>query len=147
MHDPLPGLTAFLFRRRLLVTAIVLLALGVVMNGLGHLLAIAWFKHWWQIVPTYLGYVLPMALLLHKAPLGAAWRTAILAFIPLELFGYAVGSSVVADDNVIAAVLGPHNFTLAMVLLVSPTPLVGNRIADAIIKIHDKLGAPPSSMP
>lgn len=116
------------------------------MNAAGHALAIAWFKSWWQVVPCYLGYVLPLALLMRPLPLWARWRMSVLAFIPLELVGYAIGTSVIAEGNVIAAVVGPHNFTLAMVLLVSPTPLIGNAVVDVVGAAID--GAlPPSSSP
>ncbi len=147
MLDPLPGLSTFLIRRRVVVTAVILVIVGVTMNGLGHLLSIAWFKHWWQVLPCYLGFVLPVTLLLRGAPAAQAWRASILAFIPLELVGYAIGTSVVADGNVIARLLGEHNFTLVMVLIVSPTPLVANRCADKVIAAMDGFGSPPSSMP
>lgn len=150
MGDPLAALSALLLRRRFAVSAAVFLAMGFGMNALGHLLSIAWFKHWWQVVPCYLGYVLPLALVVRGSPTWMAWRTSVLAFIPLELIGYALGSSVVADGNIIAALLGPHNFTLVMVLLVSPTPLVGNVIIDRLLPVVDRLvdgWSPPSSMP
>lgn len=147
MRDPLPELSAALFRRRLIVTGVVLLGIGVVMNAAGHWLSIAWFKHWWQVAPCYLGYVLPLALLLHGTPTRQALATATLAFIPLELIGYAIGTSVIADGNLIARAFGPHNFTLVMVLLVAPTPLLGNAIANRVLRALDGLGAPPSSMP
>jgi hypothetical protein len=150
MGDPLAALSALLMRRRLAVSATVFLALGFAMNALGHLLSIAWFKHWWQVIPCYLGYVLPLALVVRGSSTWTAWRTSVLAFIPLELVGYALGSSVVADDNIIAALLGPHNFTLAMVLVVSPTPLLGNAIVDRLLPVVDRLldgGSPPSAMP
>ena len=125
-------------------SVVVFTGLGVVMNGVGHLFEIAWFKHWWQVFTCYLGYVLPLAVVLRPFPtLRERWAFSILAFIPLELVGYAVGSSVIADGNIIAAVVGPHNFTLAMVLLVSPTPLVGNAIVDFL----RRLSAPPTSTP
>jgi hypothetical protein len=150
MADPLASLSALLARRRLAVSALVFLAMGFLMNGAGHLLSIAWFKHWWQVVPCYLGYVLPLALVVRGSTPWVAWRTAVLAFIPLELIGYALGSSVVADGNVIATLLGPHNFTLAMVLLVSPTPLIGNAVVDRLLPVVDRIldgWSPPSSMP
>lgn len=150
MADPLADLSVMLLRRRLVVSALVFLALGFVMNAVGHVLSIAWFKHWWQVVPCYLGYVLPLSLLLRGTPLAPAWRASILAFIPLELVGYAIGTSVVADGNIIASLLGAHNFTLVMVLLVSPTPLVGTWLVDRILPVLDRLvdgWQPPSSTP
>jgi hypothetical protein len=131
--------------RTLGASAVVFVALGVVMNGLGHALSLAWFRHWWQVLPCYLGYVLPLALLVRDRPLATAWTTSILAFIPLELCGYALGTSVIADDNVIARLLGPHNFTLAMVLLVSPTPIAGNALVDGVLRLWPE--PPPPSAP
>lgn len=147
MSDPLNDLSAVLFRRRLQLTAVVLLVIGVVMNTLGHAFGIAWFRHWWQILPTYLGYVLPLSLWLRGTPTWRAWQRSVLVFIPLELVGYGLGTSVIGDGNVISALLGPHNFTLAMVLLVSPIPLVANRLVDVLEHLLDTAGAPPSSMP
>jgi hypothetical protein len=150
MSDPLAALSALLLRRRLAVSAAVFLVMGFAMNAIGHLLAIAWFKQWWQVAPCYLGYVMPLALLVRGSTRWTAWRTSVLAFIPLELVGYALGTSVIADGNIIATVLGAHNFTLAMVLLVSPTPLVGNAIIDRLLPIVDRVldgWSPPSSTP
>lgn len=144
-----------LSRGTALVSAAVFVALGLMMNGIGHALSIAWFKSWWQVLPCYLGYVLPLAILLRPLPANEQWRWSVLAFIPLELIGYAIGTSVIADDNVIAAVVGPHNFTLAMVLIVTPTPIIGNAIVDVVIgvagrvgdRFGDRFGGPPSSAP
>ncbi len=150
MGDVFHSLSAQLFRRRLWLSAVVFVALGLAMNGLGHVLGIAWFRHWWQVFPCYLGYVLPLALLLRGTPVGQALRASILAFIPLELVGYALGTSVVGEGNIIAAVVGPHNFTLVMVLLVAPTPLVGNAVVDALTPLVDRIGGgmmPPPSSP
>lgn len=147
MADPLNELSADLFRRRLQLTAVVLLAIGVVMNALGHALGIAWFRHWWQILPTYLGYVLPLTLWLHGTPTWRALQRSVLVFIPLELVGYGLGTSVVGENNAISTILGAHNFTLAMVLLVSPIPLLANRLVDVLLRALDNVGAPPSSMP
>ncbi len=130
-----------------LLSVAVFAGLGLAMNGLGHALSIAWFKSWWQVAPCYLGYVLPLAVLLRPLRLAEQWRWSILAFIPLELVGYALGTSVIADDNVVAAVVGPHNFTLAMVLIVCPTPLIGNAIVDVVRRIGSRFGPPPTSAP
>ena len=119
-------------RRTWILSAVVFAGLGVAMNAIGHGLSIAWFRSWWQVIPCYLGYVLPLAVLLRPLPRAEQWRLSILAFIPLEMVGYAIGTSVIAEGNVIAAVVGPHNFTLAMVLIVCPTPLIGNFVVDRL---------------
>lgn len=129
-------------RRTWLLSIVVFMALGVAMNGAGHALQIAWFKSWWQVVPCYLGYVLPLAVLLRPLPLAERWRWSLVAFVPLELIGYAIGTSVIADGNVIAAVVGPHNFTLAMVVIVTPTPLIGNWLVDRLEGFPSSTSAP-----
>ena len=135
-------------RERPWTHVLVFLALGFAINALGHALSIAWFRQAWQVIPCYLGYVLPLALVVRGQRGFERWRTAVLAFIPLELVGYALGTSVVADGNVVAAVLGPYNFTLAMVLLVSPTPMVGNALVDVVGRFVDLIvPRPPPSLP
>src|SRR6185436_11854092 len=88
------------------------LALGLAMNSLGHLLCLAYFRHWWQVATCYWGYVVPVALLLrNRAPWDqVAWG--VVAMVPLELVGYGFGTSLACPGNAIEAVLGVRNFSL-----------------------------------
>jgi hypothetical protein len=119
-------------RRELAVYLVVVLLLGSVMDSLGKLLAIAEFRHWWQVGTCYVGYVLPTALLVRhgRAIEQLAWG--LLAMVPLELVGYALGTSVAYPDNVLERVLGVRNFTLAMVIIVAPLPLCANYLVAAL---------------
>lgn len=121
-----------LSRRELAIYLAVVLVLGSAMNSLGKLLAIAEFKHWWQVGTCYVGYVLPAALLVRHMRPADQLVFGLIAMIPLELAGYALGTSIAYPDNPLERVLGLRNFTLAMVVLVAPIPLVVNWIVQRV---------------
>ncbi len=106
----------------------VALALGLVMNALGHLLCLAYFRSWWQVGTCYWGYVVPVALLLRRRSTvdQLGWGT--LAMIPLELTGYGLGTSLPCPGNAIEAVLGVRNFSLAMVVICGVIPWLLNTL-------------------
>jgi len=125
-------------RRELVVYVAVVLAFGTVMNSLGKMLAIAEFKFWWQVGTCYVGYVLPAALLVRHMRAVDQLVFGLIAMVPLELAGYALGSSIAHPDNLLERAFGMRNFTLAMVVLVAPIPLVVNWLAE---RCNAKLGA------
>lgn len=104
----------------------VALALGMAMNALGHLLCLAYFKYWWQVVTCYWGYVVPVALLLRRRSTvnQLGWGT--VSMIPLELVGYGLGTSLPCPGNAIETILGVRNFSLAMVVICGVLPWVLN---------------------
>ncbi|HXU28979.1 MAG TPA: hypothetical protein VN851_00240 [Thermoanaerobaculia bacterium] len=112
----------------------VALALGLTMNALGHLLCLAYFKYWWQVVTCYWGYVVPIALLLRRRSTvdQLGWGT--LAMIPLELAGYGLGTSLPCPGNAIEAILGIRNFSLAMVVICGVIPWVVNALVGLIAR-------------
>lgn len=107
----------------------VALLLGVAMNALGHVLCVAHFRHWWQILTCYGGYVWPVALGVRDRPARDQWLWGLVAMVPLELAGYALGTSVPCPDNWLDPILGPRNFSLAMVVVGTPTPWLVNTLA------------------
>jgi hypothetical protein len=118
--------------RELAIYIAVVLVLGSMMNSIGKLLAIAEFKYWWQVGTCYVGYVLPVALLVrHMRPVDQL-VFGLIAMVPLELTGYALGTSIAFPDNLLERVLGMRNFTLAMVILVAPIPLCVNWIVERV---------------
>jgi hypothetical protein len=119
-------------RRELAIYVGVVLALGTVMNSLGKLLELAEFKHWWQVGTCYVGYVLPAALLVRHMRAVEQLAFGLIAMVPLELVGYALGTSIAHPDNLLERAFGMRNFTLAMVVLVAPIPLCVNWIAERI---------------
>jgi hypothetical protein len=123
----------YVSRRELVVYVAVVLMLGTLMNTLGKLLSIAEFKHWWQVGTCYVGYVLPVALLVRRRASLEQLVLGLVAMVPLELVGYALGTSVAYPDNVLERAFGTRNFTLAMVVLVAPVPWCVNRIAASVL--------------
>jgi hypothetical protein len=105
---------------------------GVCANQLGKLLAIAEFRHWWQVLTCYLGYLVPVSLLLRRKSRFEQYVYGVFALAPLELAGYALGSSIAHDNNVIDQLLGPRNFTLFMSVFFGIIPPVGNAIVKAL---------------
>ncbi len=107
----------------------VALVLGLCMNGLGHLLCIAYFKHWWQVVTCYWGYVVPVALLIRTRSAWDQLAWGVVAMVPLELAGYGFGTSVACPGNAVETLFGPRNFSLVMIAICGPLPWLVNAIA------------------
>lgn len=114
-------------RRQLVLYASLYLAWGLCMNGLGKLLRIAEFVSWWQVVSCYVLYLVPASLLVRRYGLFQQYLYGLLALAPLELAGYAIGSSRAYPGNVVDQVLGERNFTLAMVVFFACILPLGNR--------------------
>src|SRR5688500_4461822 len=93
----------------LVTTSIVFLATGLIMNSFGKWAQIAEFKYWWQVATCYLGFVLPLALFVRGLPFSLQYAVCVTAFIPLEVAGYALGSSIAHDGNVFE-LTGARNF-------------------------------------
>ncbi len=111
------------------------LALGMTMNSLGHLLCLAYFKYWGQVVTCYWGYVVPVALLLRRRSTvdQLAWGT--ISMIPLELAGYGLGTSLPCPGNAIEAIFGVRNFSLAMVVICGVIPWVLNGLVGQVSRL------------
>jgi hypothetical protein len=101
---------------------------GATMDTIGQQMAIAEFRHWWQILTCYLCYLVPISLLVRRKSHFEQYVYGVLALAPLELLGYALGTSIAHEGNVLDAVLGPRNFTLAMCIFFGIIPPVGNSV-------------------
>jgi len=127
---PLPNLRRSL--PDLPVYLAVSLAFGLCMNSLGYLLCIAHFKHWWQVATCYWGWVMPVALLVRHRPGWDQVAWGVTAMVPLELVGFALGTSLPCPGNVLEAALGPLNFSLAMVAIGGSIPRLINAIVGTL---------------
>jgi hypothetical protein len=130
-------LAAFLHRFRatpsdLAITCAVFLSIGVLMNSFGKWARIAEFKHSWQILTCYLGFVVPLALFVRGLSLPLQYCVSVAAFIPLEVAGYAIGSSIAHDGNAFEAAFGRRNFTAVMVAGVALIPPIGLKIVELL---------------
>ena len=125
----------------------VALVLGLCMNGLGHLLCIAYFKHWWQVATCYWGYVVPVALLIHRRSAWDQLAWGVVSMVPLELAGYGLGTSVACPGNAIETLFGPRNFSLAMIAICGPLPWLLNAIVARLHRVRGRsaVGAAPET--
>ena len=114
-------------RRQLVLYVALYLAWGLGMNGLGKALRIAEFVSWWQVVSCYVLYLVPASLLVRRYGFLQQYLYGLLALAPLELAGYAIGSSRAYPGNILDRVLGERNFTLAMVVFFACYLPLGNR--------------------
>lgn len=123
--------------RQYILYVLVFLTWGLISNSIGKALHIAEFGHWWQVATCYVGYLVPVSLVLRRKSLFEQYVYGVFALAPLELVGYSIGTSIAHDNNLFDLVLGPRNFTLAMSVFFGIIPPVGN----SIVKILDeKLG-------
>lgn len=118
-------------RSELVVLALLFLAIGTGMNAFGKWARIAHFRHDWQIATCYLGYVLPMALLIRGLSFPIQYCVCVTLFVPLEVGGYALGSSVAFDDNAFEC-FGIRSFTAVMCAGVALIPPIGLRVGQWI---------------
>ncbi len=114
-------------RRQLVLYVVLYLAWGLCMNGLGKALRIAEFVSWWQVVSCYVLYLVPASLLVRRYSFFQQYLYGLLALAPLELAGYAIGSSRAYPGNILDRILGERNFTLAMVVFFACYLPLGNR--------------------
>jgi len=103
-------------RRQVLLYVGLYLLCGLVMNALGKLLQIAAFASWWQVVSCYVLYLVPASLLVRRYGPFQQYLYGLLALAPLELAGYALGTSFAYPHNVLDRIFGERNFVLVMVV-------------------------------
>ncbi len=103
-------------RRQYQIYIVLYLLWGFAMNSVGKLLRIAEFATWWQVFTCYGLYLIPASLLVRRYPVFQQYLYGLLTLAPLEILGYALGTSHAYPGNVLDRVLGERNFTLAMVV-------------------------------
>jgi hypothetical protein len=118
----------------LATTCAVFLCIGVIMDFFGKWAGIAEFKYFWQVGTCYLGFVVPLALFVRGLSLPLQYCVCATAFIPIEVAGYAIGSSIAHDGNPFDAAFGVRNFTAVMVAGVAFIPPIGLKIVERIRK-------------
>ncbi len=102
--------------RTLAIYLAVYLPVGFLMNWLGQQAQIAEFQHWWQVLTCYGVYLVVWSLWVRERTPFEQYLYGLLALGLLETAGYAIGSSIAHEGNLIDRVLGPRNFSLAMTL-------------------------------
>jgi hypothetical protein len=118
--------------RQILLYEILYLGWGFTMNALGKALRIAQFAHGWQVLTCYGLYLVPASLLVRRHGPGQQYLFGLLTLAPLELLGYALGTSLAFPGNLLDRVLGERNFSLAMVVFFAALLPLGNWAVDRL---------------
>lgn len=103
-------------RRLVLLYCGVYLVWGLAMNWVGIQLEIAKFTFWWQVITTYIVYMVPISLLLRGQPFHTQYAYGLIAMGLLEFSGYALETSYAYPNNILDQFFNIRNFGLAMAL-------------------------------
>ncbi len=125
-------------RKRLYIYLVVYLIWGILMNAFGQYAEIAKFTYWWQIIPTYIVYMVPISILLKEYSFFTQYAYGLVAMGLLEFGGYAMGTSYIYPNNILDQLFGEHVFALGMALFFACYFPVGNFFVNKIYtKIND----------
>ncbi|WP_425237112.1 hypothetical protein [Ulvibacterium sp.] len=103
-------------KRLILVYCTVYFLWGLGMNWFGAQVEIAKFTYWWQVITTYILYMVPISLLLRGLPFHTQYAYGLIAMCLLEFGGYALQTSYAYPDNILDQFFGIRNFSLGMAL-------------------------------
>ncbi|WP_299537105.1 hypothetical protein [Ulvibacterium sp.] len=103
-------------KRLILIYCIVYFVWGLGMNWFGTQVEIAKFTYWWQVITTYILYMVPISLLLRGLPFHMQYAYGLIAMCLLEFGGYALQTSYAYPNNILDQFFGIRNFSLGMAL-------------------------------
>jgi hypothetical protein len=122
-------------RTKLFLYVLVYLLWGILMNAFGQFAEIAKFTYWWQIIPTYILYMVPISILLKEYPFFMQYAYGLIAMGLLEFGGYALGTSYIYPNNILDRLFGEHVFALAMALFFAFYFPIGNLLVGKLYVI------------
>lgn len=103
-------------KRLIAIYCVVYFLWGLGMNWFGTEAEIAKFTYWWQVITTYILYMVPISLLLRGLPFHMQYAYGLIAMGLLEFGGYYFETSYAYPDNWVEATFGIRNFALGMAL-------------------------------
>ncbi|ASV32075.1 hypothetical protein [Maribacter cobaltidurans] len=121
--------------RLILMYCLVYLLWGMGMNWLGTTLEIARFTYWWQVITTYILYMVPISLLLRNRPFYEQYAYGLIAMGLLEFGGYAMRTSYAYPNNLLDQFFGGRTFALAMALFFALYFPAGNWLVGTLYKL------------
>ena len=114
--------------RHLAVYVVVYTIAGFTMNHVGHLALIAEFTYWWQVPITYVLYLIPVSLYVRDRTYFDQYLHGLLFLALWEIPGYATGSSIAHDGNILDRIFSVRNFSLVMTVWFGVYLPAGNRL-------------------
>ena len=119
-------------RGRLLIYVIVYFCWGILMHHVGQWLEIAKFTFWWQVISTYILYMVPISIVLRGYSFFTQYAYGLVAMAALEFGGYALGTSYIYPNNILEKWFTPHTFALGMAIFFALYFPVGNWVVNRI---------------
>jgi hypothetical protein len=113
-------------RRIWILYLVVYCSAGGVLQAASPRLQIAAFYHDWQVLTLYGLFLVPLSILLRGRPWHVQYAYAVTAIAPVDIGGFALGTSIAYPNNIIERAFGPLSFTLVFVILAGWMPLLGN---------------------
>ena len=99
---------------------------GFVMNEIGIYAEIARFMYRFQIFTCYVLFMIPVSLLLRGLPWYQQYAYGVVLMGFYEFGGYALGTSIIYENNIISNLFNQSNFSLAMTLFFGAYFPLGN---------------------
>ena len=121
-------------KKTLIIYIIVYFIWGIIMHNIGDYLKIARFAYWWQVITCYIFYMIPISLLLREYKWYEQYAFGFFFMGILELGGYALGTSIVFENNILVRWFTPYTFALIMTLFFSSYFPIGNWVVHKISK-------------
>ena len=103
-------------KRLIVLYCLIYFLWGLGMNEFGKIVEIARFQNWWQVITTYIIYMVPISLLLRGLPFHQQYAYGLVAMAFLEFGGYALETSYAYPNNLLDTFFGQRNFSLSMAL-------------------------------
>ena len=100
----------------LLVYIVLYASVGFFMNATGKYLQIAEFANWWQVLTSYILYLVPVSLFVREKSFFDQYLYGLFFLALLEIPGYARGTSIAHDNNILDQIFHIRNFSLIMVV-------------------------------
>ena len=107
---------------------------GCVMNEFGIYAEIARFMYRFQIFTCYILFMIPVSLILRGLPWHQQYAYGVVLMGCFEFGGYALGTSIIYEDNIISQLFNQSNFSLAMTLFFGTYFPLGNAAVKWIAK-------------
>jgi hypothetical protein len=106
------------------------------MDAFGAFAEIARFTYWWQVITVYILYMVPFSLLLKDLKWHEQYAYGVITMAALEFGGYALGTSIAYDNNLLDQYFTERNFALAMTMFFGLYYPAGNWLVG---KIHQTI--------
>lgn len=119
-------------KERLITYIVIYFLWGILMHNVGQWLEIAKFTFWWQVISTYILYMVPISIILREYSFFTQYAYGLVAMAVLEFGGYTLGTSYIYPNNILEQAFGEHVFALSMAIFFALYFPLGNLLVDKV---------------